>query len=240
MTTTLTPDLLTLTGLLTVAPWIDATRSRAVVTLARIGGTWERDGAARLLPALTLASTSLRPRTDGLLSNLWAPLTDETLLATLAARGEAPPQLVAAALPLDGDTLADALPALGQSTTAHSDALGLTVLRDRWGDDLCLDTALDPQGQARSPHGLGALCWRRDRVALVMLQGAAWLWLLHAAAAVLQRPRAAPPQPQRGVWAALSANQAQEAQALAEWSVPVTVLVLDGRPVKALEQTRRA
>ena len=240
MTNSLTPDPEHLTGLLTVAPWIDATRSRALVTLARVGGAWERDGAARLLPALTLASTSLRPRTDGLLSKLWAPLTDESLLTTLAARGEAPPQLVAAALPLDGDTLADALPALGQSTLEGSAALGLPVLQDRWGDDLLIQTALVPQGHARSPHGLGALCWRRDRVALVMLQGAAWLWLLQAAAALTVGHRPARPFAQRRAWAALAANHAREAQALAEWSVPVTVLVLDGRPVKALERTRWA
>ena len=99
MTNPLTPDPNLLTGLLTVAPWIDATRSRAIVSLARIGGAWERDGAARLLPALTLASTSLRPRTDGLLSKLWAPLTDESLLTTLAARGAAPPPIASAAAP---------------------------------------------------------------------------------------------------------------------------------------------
>ena len=238
MTNSLTPDPEHLTGLLTVAPWIDATRSRALVTLARVGGAWERDGAARLLPALTLASTSLRPRTDGLLSNLWAPLTDEGLLTTLAARGAAPPQLVAAALPMDGDTLADALPELGQATTLHSAALGLTVLQTRWGDDLFLQTALDPQGQNLSPHGLGALRWRRDRVALVVLQGAAWVWLLQAAAALTVGHRPARPPTQRHAWAALAANHAREARALAEWSVPVTVLVLDGRPVKALEGAR--
>jgi hypothetical protein len=203
-----------LTGLLTVAPWIDATRSRAVVTLARIGGAWERDGAGAAAPGahlgvdLLAAPTDRRPALKPLgpahrREPCWRPSPPEVR----RRRSSSPPRSPWTATPwLMPCPRSDRAPLEGSA------ALGLHRLcSDRWGDDLLIQTPpSSPQGHARSPHGLGALCWRRDRVALVMLQGAAWLWLLHAAAAVLQRPPPrAPAAPSAAPGPPLAANHAR-------------------------------